>query len=60
MINWFDVFMFLLFLVLFCVSIILLVLLFDFVAKKISNSHENVDNKKDNTSTEQNRSKNQK
>ena len=60
MINWFDVFMFLLFLVLFCVSIMLLVLLFDFVAKKISNSHEKVDNKKDNTSAKQNSNKNQK
>lgn len=58
MINWFDTFMFLLLIFLFCIGIILLVLLFDFVVKKISSSYTKVDNKKDDNSTKQNRSKN--
>lgn len=58
-INWFDAFMFLLLIFFFGICIILLVLLFDFVVKKISTPQEKIDNKKDNTSTEQNSNKNQ-
>ena len=60
MINWFDMLMFLLLIFAFCVGIILLILLFDFVVKKITKSEQKTDVKKDNTSTKQNCDKNQK
>ena len=60
LINWFDVFMFLLVIFAFCVGTLLLVLLVDFVAKKIYKSTNESDSKKDDADTKQNNSKNNK